>query len=218
MENKVDKKMDKKIVIAIIILIIVLLSTITATYAYFTAIGDGNLSKFKLESVEFGVAYSEAGSNINLLVDGLAMADTSINETVPAASATNTTPVRVILETTTDGGTLSCNYDIVYVPTVPYINSISNLSGAKEYTIQGVSDQNGKTLIETDLGNVTNELVLIDNSEISVTGVSKKLIENWTFTVSYYNQSFSQDDNRNKTFGGTIQLKNIECENTVNKN
>ncbi len=210
------KKVDKKILLAIILLITVLISTISATYAYFTASGSGELSNFKLQSREFGVAYTESGSNIDLLVDGDVMKYENIDPVIPAATATNVDPVRIILETTADGGTLSCNYDIVYVPTTPYNSSAMNTAKLNEYTIKGSSDRNGKSLSEISLADITSEFVLVDNSKISVTGVNKKLIENWTFTVSYYNQTFNQDDNRNITFGGSLNIKNLECENTIN--
>ncbi len=212
---------DSRIKLSLILLIIMLTFTIVATYAYFTSpITGDDFGSVEIESAQSGLAHTINGSEIGLKVEGNIMSQDNISTTVPAVTASNITPIKIVLNTSGNGGELKCNYDVVYEPSIPFMNSALNISNVNEYTIKGsgymtndVSGTKDLSIPETNLGNVTSRLMLLENQEISVTGVSKTLEYNWEFTVSFYNQEFNQDDNTNISFGGKIILDDVNCEN-----
>ncbi len=200
-------------VIPTILLVIMMLCTATFTYAYFTAPSSESYSEYDITSTKTGFAYAESGSEIDLLVSGDVMQEPLQNNNVAAATAVNDDPITVTLNTSVNGGTLTCTYDIYYIPDTPFMNSIENTTNEKEFTIKGVSDK-GSFATEINLGNVTEKIMLAENVNIALSGVSKVLVQSWTFTASFYNQTFVQDDNAGKEFGGRIVLEDLDCENT----
>ncbi len=208
------KKKDRSIILFSCLFIIMALCTLTFTYAYFTSVGNFDGNTFELNSADAGIAYSMAGSDIELLIGGDIMNQSNVNEDIPVVVGSNSQPVTITLETYNSGGELTCNYDITYEPTMPFYNSSANIANKKELTIAGVSSISSVSIPETDLGNVTNKIVLLEDSEVKLTGVNKKETFTWTFAVSFYNQSFNQDDVSSKIFGGKVYIENLECENT----
>ncbi len=204
----------KKLILPILLLIVVMIGSTAASFAYFTAMNtEHEFSDLQLTAAEMGVAYGQSGSEINLLVKGEYMNQSVVNADIPAATSINDNSFIITLETFDSGGTLKCTYDIVYEPTVPFYNSVENLTNAYEYTIKGNANINGDFIPETNIGNVTSELTLIEDVQIELSGVNKKKSQEWTFTAAFYNQTFNQDDNQGITFGGKIVLKNLECVN-----
>ncbi len=216
MGDKMEKS-KTKLLLAIIVFVAISAGTITATFAYFTANSASHeFSRYELHSAESGIAYAESGSPINLLVSGEVMKDANIDAVNPAATASNDVPIKVTLKTSVDGGQIDCTYDISYIPNVVYYNSAANISNAKEYTIKGSNNQNSDAIVETSLGNIDSKLILASDIEFSLSGVNKTAVQEWTFEVGFYNQSFNQDDNQNKDFGGKVMIENLTCKNTYN--
>ncbi len=205
---------DTKVKLSLILLVIMIVFTTVASYAYFTSSpGVSNYTNVDLESAETGGAYIQAGSTISLLVTGEQMAQHNASSITPAFEGENTTPVKIVLKTGDDGGELKCSYDIAYVPETPFMNSSLNVTNLKEFTIKGIENLKNNDIPETDLGNATSKVLLLDDYPISLTGVNKKLEQEWVFTVGFYNHTFNQDDNANIDFGGKIIIEDIKCEN-----
>lgn len=203
-------------ILSIILLIIVTLSTITATFAYFTARANLiNLDKLQINSATMGQAYSLSGSPIDLLIEEEDMLKNKIDITKPTKTSSNETPISVIIETSASGGTLKCSYDIVYEVDTPFYNSTTNIDNVNEFVINGKELNYGLDILnEMSLGNISEEIVLLSDIEIKVTGINKQKVHDWVFNAGFYNQSFKQDEKSGISFGGNIVIKNLNCINT----
>ncbi len=210
------KEKRNKLTLIILTILILLFTSITATFAYFTATGTSNvINRYKISTPVYGRAYTSSGGNINLEVSGELMHASSASSVTPAAVAKIDDALSITVETSSEGGTTTCNYDIVYEPNVAYMASAENVSNSKEFTIKIESNLQKDITGEVNLNNVTEKIVLADNLEVEATGISLSKTEVISAEVSFYNQIFNQDDNKDITFGGRLYIEDLTCE-TIN--
>ena len=198
--------MNKRLTISVCLLIIMILSTGLASFAYFTSLGNADMStKHELSSANYLSYYTDASAPINLFISNDVMKPGETSSTVPAVKSTTDKALSLTISTGSSGGKYVCEYDIYYVPEVVYTTSSANVNNLKEYTISGFSDK-GHLIPETSLNSVDKDKLLLENATIYVSGIDKKVIENYTFEVAFYNQDFEQSDNMGKKFGGQVKL------------
>lgn len=205
--------MDKKttIILSVISVLTLLSALFGATFSYFTTkVNVENLDPVEIKTSTVGTFALQSGSNINLQVTGEDMAETNQDSINPVKTAQNETPIYANVKTTNDGGRVVCTYKIIYRATSIYTKSTANTTNAKEFTISGIESTENLTIPETSLVDQT-EVILLNNISITASGINQTTTQNWTFTIGYYNQDFVQDEHKDETFGGTIDLEKIRC-------
>ena len=220
---------NKNVLLLTILTIITLLtSVIGATYAYFTAVKYSE-SKTSLEvytSSHDQIIYT--GVNVYLNVPyHLMNKNTASNEYLDPIIPND--PGELRLETTVGslGGTNECVYDVVYTPlnegaVKPFEKSLENKEGYKEYAVRVKVTADGPTSLvsgpissEVDLTGVKEKITLISGAVLSVYGEKVKGAASWEVIPVFYNLEFSQQDNSEKTFGGTVSIENLTCYNDM---
>ena len=214
--------MDKnkfQLSVFILAFVVVLLSTIFVTYAYFTARGSSIKTKpLNVSSASIGQAYSQSGTLMELHITGDYTLKGRADAEKPAIVVENSAPIEVYVETAEKDGTLTCYYDITYIPHVPYLNSEENINDDKELVIWGIEKNFGlANFDEVKINNVTEEIILGENIKIEASGINEKVAHTWQINVGFYNQLFDQTDKSRQLFSGDIEVKNLKCDNFVNK-
>lgn len=205
--------------IFMITLMVILLSTGFVTYAYFTA-RSSNLktNPMNVSSASIGQAFSTSGTLMELHITGEDTLQGKASAIEPSIVVENIMPIEVAVETAERDGTLTCYYDIVYVAIEPYLNSLENPGDAKELVIKGTEKNFEEVFFEeVMINNITSSIVLKENIKIEASGIKAKTTHSWKMEVGFYNQVFDQTDNQLGVFSGDIEIRNLRCDNFVNK-
>jgi predicted ribosomally synthesized peptide with SipW-like signal peptide len=217
MKNKKSKSIE---VLTILSALILLVSMIGATFAYFSATATGETNKMTIQSAEVPATYAE-GTSVSFLVDPDTMKyEKGSNDETSYSQSDTPGILKIQASTANSESTITCLYDILYTPTTVYNRSTANVTNLKEFTVIGspkITKGSEYTKItgsmdETDLTGVSNTIKLVTGATIIVNGTDVTGETEWDFYPRYYNLGYNQDDNANKTFGGSISVGGLTCE------
>jgi hypothetical protein len=209
-------KRAKNKVFIIIAIVTLFVAVSAATYAYFVA--SGNVDSTSAVNITTSPVDSVAGGSTNCSMEVTASDMQYDNGTADGVAKTTSCTVSII-GTKTHGNNqpTTCTYDITYTPTNALtIRSSENTSNKKELSLKGLGNiqdsdyGSGSPLVyeESDLYNVTTKTTLV--SQATFTFIADNEIT-WTFTPSFYNYNFNQNDLANHSFGGRIAIENVSC-------
>jgi hypothetical protein len=214
------KKVENKksyTMLSILFIIVFIVIMIGTSFAFFTARVSGVFHSATVKSAELGTASSSATS-ISLFVSSMDMlVNNGSNNYSAYKESSDAATLKINISTGTTLG-MECTYDLVYTPTVVYNRSLANTNNLKEFVINGyqiVISGSTTTLTgsfnEFDLTGVSSKAILVHDAKVRVTGKNANGSIQWNLRPRYYNLALDQDDNTNKSFGGTIGIEHFVC-------
>lgn len=212
---------DKKFltILTIISILLFIVIAVGASFAFFTARVTGISNNIRIETAQLGSA-SASGTAISLYVTSNDMLEqngkndyTEYKETFLPATLT------IMANSGTDAAITRCTYDLVYKPYKAYTKSKENNRNLKEFVIrgyQGISYTNTVAYItgafgEINLTDIASEITIVSGATLTIVGANRSAATTWYITPRYYNLAINQNDNANKTFGGTIEVGRLVC-------
>ena len=178
----------------------------SASYAYYTSYNSANTTYNLTVEPELEITYlMTAGSTLNFTINP-ALLGSGGNSYVESSVATDT----VMLDNASSVSSITCTYNIWYIPTTIYKNSATNTTGAKEFVLIGSDSTGQNTSFEYDLSKATTG-GSIYSGKITDTNSSGAVTQTWTFTLRHYNLSVNQNEQMGKSYGGTITFKPTGC-------
>ncbi len=216
---------DKNIKILVVFSTLTLLVTmIGATFAYFTAVSTDK-SSTPLEVYTYSQDLtSTTGTSVTLFVPQYKMRQEDGSNTY-SQSHKGEEPSTLTIKTNvgSQGGTNTCVYDLVYIPydiTGPYPRSEKNVDNLKELVLEiKARPLDANTTItkggfaEIDITDVYEELVLVKDATMVVEGVLASGEVIWEIYPKIYNLAVDQTANAGESFGGSVSVKNLSCDN-----
>lgn len=212
---------DKKFltILTVISILLFIVITIGASFAFFTARVSGISNNIRIETAQLGSA-SASGTSVSLYVTSNDMLEKNGRNDYTAYKESLKPATLSVVATSGDQAAFTrCTYDLVYKPYQVYNKSNENYRNLKEFSIRGyqnitytntVSYITG-ALAETNLNDVATKIKLVTGATITIVGARKTSITTWYITPRYYNLALNQDDNADKTFGGTIEVGRLVC-------
>lgn len=227
-EEREQEQNRKNTVLLIVISVTTLLVAIVgATFAYFTAsVGGEAQNKVEVTTSAYSSTFTAYSSPLNLdikIEDMLEEISSDDYSQYKSSESTASIEMKKVY-----GGVATCTYDLVYIPSEEgafnYSAGNININKSKELTISGNSTVSGAnaseattdstSFAELDLAGINSKTVLVDNASFTIdaTGeVEKNTTLTWTFEARFYNLSFDQGSNAEKSFGGIIGFENLDC-------
>lgn len=222
--------MERKntVLLTVVAVATLLVAVVGATFAYFTATGTINAQSTVNVTTSTVDSVSGGATSCSLAVTGSDMRQADGTPDGNAKAQTSDCTLYITGNKSESNTTATtCTYDIVYTPaavdetstyTVP--RSAANTENKKELTIAGSAATSGDSLTdgdavlttdsydEHDMYDLTSETTIVSGATYTFKKSSKAT---WTFTIKMYNYDFDQNDFANKSFGGTLAVKNIVC-------
>ncbi len=218
---------DNSIMLTIIAIATLLVAVIGATFAFFST-GINNeaqvMIKAETRSSEMADVFTSTGTPvINLLVTGEQMQQSMGNDNHLVIANSALSDGNVVVSLKAGSGIATCTYNIVYNPvkeflTTPLVASKDELINKKEFVIFGDSSIDTNDFEDIDVaGPVGIPITLKSGAVITDSGSDNiSTEETWLFTAKFYNLGTDQSYNSNKSFGGTISITDVNCQNREN--
>lgn len=207
MENR-----KNTILLTVIAVATLLVAVVGATFAYFTAQGGTAASRpvtvttHTTDSATFSIA-----KDLKIEAD-----QTNFAEGKGDASD-STTATATFKANDTEAANFCYNVDLE-VTTNNFVYSKANTTNAAELTFTAV--KGGTTLVNAADITTGTATVHVPNTaggtnyehKISA-DAGQEITDNWSFTVTFVNLDLDQNDNTEKSFGGTIKFTKVTCVN-----
>lgn len=210
-------KINKEKFLTIIAISTLLIGSFMATFAYFSSLGDitatSDVSVLVLSRDQTVTTSTDV--SLDIYSDDMKEATGSNNYT-SFKDADNPSEVKIQTTLGSGGGISLCTYDLIYIPNPGYTAAANNTTGLKEFVILLNSVENnakrlGNYPAEYDLTNVTSTVTLAQNQKIAVgDGIDQGNVT-WEITPRYYNLEIDQSDKIGISFGGRVEVTNINC-------
>lgn len=223
--------MEKRntMLLTVVAIATLLVAVVGATFAYFTATGTLEGSSDVEVVTSSHDTTTATGTNVSLLVTAAMMQeDDGNNNQLVFHTAPTAGLVTLATSVGSGGGTSVCTYDLVYTPSVGAVFNVSSNNNAgsggpyKELTLLYKATTQDYAQIpegytndaEQNLAGISTATNLVSNTTLTVSGANKQGSVTWNIRPRFYNLGINQDSVSGKTFGGTVSIENLSCENT----